>query len=289
MYERWTFYDVQSINRRRTFFLITAFFAILMIAGFALDYFYMRDMRLPFFTMIALCIAVFQSLIAYYAGDKIVLRSVGARPADPRILREKVLIDVVEELTIASGLPMPKVYVIPDSAPNAFATGRDPQHASVAATEGLLNMLTREELQGVMAHELSHVKNRDILVMTLVSALAGALVIMAHFFWRTLFWRGIMGGRRDSRSGGGNPLAIVIFIIGLILIILAPIIGRLLALAVSRSREYLADASAAEMTRNPLALARALEKIPRFLSVSLFVRSRSSFSVCGGFFTRALL
>jgi heat shock protein HtpX len=167
------------------------------------------------------------------------------------------LFNVVEELSIAAGLPMPAVYVIDDTAPNAFATGRDPEHSSVAITTGLMQKLNRDELQGVMAHELSHVGNRDILFATMVGILVGSIALLSDFFLRSL-WLG--GGRRRKKSGGGQADAIIM-VIGLVFAILAPVFAKLLQLAVSRQREYLADATAAKITRYPEGLASALEKI----------------------------
>jgi heat shock protein HtpX len=168
------------------------------------------------------------------------------------------LFNVVEELTIAGGLPMPAIYVIDDTAPNAFATGRDPKHASIAITIGLLQKLDREELQGVMAHELSHVGNRDILYATMVGILVGSIAMMSDFFLRSFFWG---GGRRRRGSSEGGAAGAIFIVIALALAVLAPIFTKLLQLAISRQREYLADASAVKLTRYPEGLASALEKI----------------------------
>ena len=168
--------------------------------------------------------------------------------------------NVVDEMAIASGLPRPKVYVVPDADPNAFATGRDPAHASLAVTRGLLDALDREELQGVVAHEMSHIRNFDIRVMTIVAALVGAVALLADWARRGMMWG---GGRRRDRDDdrGGGAAGIILFAVWLIAILIAPLLAQLLAMMVSRRREYLADASGAELTRNPLGLARALEKI----------------------------
>ncbi|NOZ20085.1 MAG: M48 family metallopeptidase, partial [Planctomycetes bacterium] len=169
------------------------------------------------------------------------------------------LVNVVEEMAIASGLPVPKIYLIEDSAPNAFATGRTPETACVAITRGLLDKLNRDELQGVMAHEMSHIQNRDILFMTLAGIMLGVIVLLADFYLRHIWWT---GGRRRSRSGrGGGGAQAIMIVVAILLAILAPIMARLLYFAVSRKREYLADASAAELTRYPEGLASALEKI----------------------------
>jgi len=175
---------------------------------------------------------------------------------------EKQFVNVVEEMSIAAGIPPPKAYVVPDPDPNAFAVGRDPAHASIAVTQGLLDKLDREELQGVVSHEMSHVRNLDIRAMTLVTALFGAATLLADVSRRGLYWGGGRSRGRDSRdSGGGGGLGLIFFALWILLAILAPILGKMLVLAVSRSREYLADASGAELTRNPLGLASALRKI----------------------------
>jgi heat shock protein HtpX len=184
-----------------------------------------------------------------------VLNATHAKPADPHVPDQMQLLNVVDEMRVASGLPPVQVYVVPDPDPNAFAVGRNPQHASIAVTQGLLDKLNREELQGVVGHELSHVKNLDIRTMTLVAALYGGIVLLSDMGARSMRWGGRFGGR-DRRGGG-----VLFLVLWLFLIFLAPILGRLMALAVSRSREYDADASSAEMTRDPLGLASALRKI----------------------------
>ena len=196
---------------------------------------------------------------AYFSGDKLVLAVSGAREVDETAAPQ--LMNVVQEMAIAANVPMPKVYVVDDSAPNAFATGRDPQHASVAITTGLLEKLDREELQGVIAHELSHVRNFDIRFALIVGVMVGAIAILADFFLRFTFWSGVGGRRSRDSSGSGGGLQAVIFIVAIVLAILAPIISRFIQLAVNRQREYLADASAVELTRNPYGLERALAKI----------------------------
>jgi len=207
----------------------------------------------------AIGVGLVASLFSYYIGDSVVLASSAAREIGPDDLPQ--LHNVVQEMALAAGVPMPKVYLIDDTAPNAFATGRDPQHASVAITTGLLQKLDREELQGVMAHELSHVRNFDIRFSLMVGVLVGSVALLADFFLRFTFWGGGGGRRsRDSDSGGGG-LQIVVFLIAIALAILAPIFARLVQLAVSRQREYLADVSGVELTRNPYGLERALAKI----------------------------
>ena len=221
---------------------------------------------------LALVVAFFMSIGSYFAGDKLVLLSSGAKeiPQQGTPDQYKQLLNVVTEMTIAAGLPMPKVYVINDSAPNAFATGRDPKHASVAVTSGLLEKMDREELQGVLAHELSHVGNFDIRFALLVGVLVGSIALLADWFLRFTFWG---GGRRSSGDNdrGGGGAAAILFLVALVLAVVAPLIGRLVQLAVSRQRESLADVSAVELTRNPIGLARALRTIaddPEVLEVA---------------------
>ncbi len=205
-------------------------------------------------------ISLLLSIISYYGGDRMILAVSHARPIqhddDPE------LFNVVEETAIAAGAPVPRVYVIDDSAPNAFATGRDPQHAAITVTSGLRAKLTRDELQGVVAHEMSHIGNYDIRLMLLMAVLVGTVVMLSDFLWQTLFWSGATGGRRRSRDeSGGNPIALVLVVFAVMLGILAPLLARIIQLAVSREREYLADASAIELTRYPQGLASALRKI----------------------------
>lgn len=201
-------------------------------------------------------IALLVSALSYLAGDRLILSTSGARPiqhgTDPELL------NVVEEMSIAAGVPLPKVYLIDDTAPNAFATGRDPKHASIVVTRGLREKLTRDELQGVIAHEMSHIRNFDIRLMLLMAVLIGTIAILADFLWRAT-WFGPR--RRDNREGGNNALMLLVAALALVLAILAPILAQIIQLAVSRQREYLADASAVELTRNPKGLADALRKI----------------------------
>jgi heat shock protein HtpX len=203
---------------------------------------------------IGLVFALVSNLTSYFWGDKIVLAMSHARPADRRT--DFDFFTVAENLSIAAGLPMPKLYVIDDTALNAFATGRDPKHAVVCATSGLLTRLDRAELEGVISHELSHVKNYDIRMMLVVSVLVGTVAFMADMFLRTLWWG---GGRRRSRDEG--QLGSILMLVGIVLAILTPIIASLIQLAVSRRRELLADASGVLLTRNPDGLIRALSKL----------------------------
>ena len=208
---------------------------------------------------LALGIGAVSGIGSYFSGDKLVLAVSGAREIGAD--QAPQLMNVIQELTIAANVPMPKVYVIDDTAPNAFATGRDPAHASVAITTGLLEKLDREELQGVIGHELSHVRNFDIRFSLIVGVMVGTIAILADFFLRFTFWGGMSGGRRSSNREGGNSAQAIIAIVAIILAILAPIISRFIQLAVNRQREYLADASSVELTRNPYGLERALAKI----------------------------
>lgn len=203
-------------------------------------------------------VAVFLTIISYFAGGSIIMAVSGAKEITH--MENPRLFNVVEEMSIAGGVPMPRVFIINDSAPNAFATGRNPKKSAVAITTGLLDKLNRDELQGVMAHEVSHIKNYDILFAMLMGIMVGVIAMLCDFFRRSAFsFRGYRG-RTSNRKGGGGAQALI-FIIALILSIVAPIIAKLIQLAVSRQREYLADASAAEITRNPLGLASALQKI----------------------------
>ena len=215
----------------------------------------------PIATIGAVCLGGFSAWWALAGGDKAVLESTNAVPVNLNDPKHRMLDNVVEEMAIAGGLPKPAVYVIPDRDPNAFATGRGPEKSSIAVTAGLLEALNREELQGVVSHEMSHVKNYDIRLMTVVAALVGSVLLLSDWGSRGLWWG---GGRRrssDGQGGGGGLLALVFFVVWIVSLILAPLIAQLVALSVSREREYLADASGAELTRNPLSLASALEKI----------------------------
>lgn len=248
--------------------LFVLFFGFL---GYGFDLFYFGDDpfgivgessgMLPIGTLAALLFGGGMSFWGLQSGAKAVLASTGAVPVPESDPAYKQLLNIVDEMTIASGLPRPKVYIIPDDDPNAFATGKDPEHSAIALTQGLLRQLSREELQGVVAHEMAHIKNYDIRVMTVIAALIGATFLLSDWARRGMRL-GMSGGKRSrSRGGGGGPIALVILAVWLVAIILAPLMSQILAMAVSRQREYLADASGAEFTRNPLALAQALSKI----------------------------
>jgi heat shock protein HtpX len=255
---RTSFYDQIAANRRNSFLMAAFVVALLALLGFAIGYAVFGTPGGGVITTgAAIAFGGLAGLGTYFAGDSLVLSVSGARQVDEG--QAPQLMNVVRELSIAANVPMPKVYVIDDTAPNAFATGRDPQHASLAMTTGLLEKLDREELQGVIGHELAHVRNLDIRFSLVVGVMVGAIAILADFFLRFTFWGG--GGRnRDRGSGGGGAQAIV-FVIAIVLAILAPLISRFIQLAVSRQREYLADASSVELTRNPYGLERALAKI----------------------------
>ena len=255
-----TFYREIDRNRRRSWLLVAVVIVVLGLLGGAVGYasgFGWGGL------VLAVVIAVVMSIGSWFAGDALVMATSGAREIDRSNPPERFtqLINVVEEMRLAGGLPPPRLWLIDDSAPNAFATGRDPRHASVAVTSGLLDKLDREELQGVIGHEMSHIGNLDIRFTLLVGVLVGAIALLADWFLRFTYWG---GGRRSSSSDsdrGGGGAAALIFALALILAIVAPLIGRLIQAAVSRSRESLADATAVEMTRNPVGLARALRAI----------------------------
>jgi len=242
-----TLYTLKDTNIRKTYLLITIFLLFIIGIGWILSYLFER----PEILIIAAIFAILTSITSYWYSDKVVLYMTRARPVkredNPELYR------IVENLCITAGLPMPKIYILDEEQPNAFATGRDPNHSVVAVTRGLLKRLERSELEGVIAHELSHIKNRDMLLQTVVVVLAGMLSIACEIFLRSLWWGG--GGRRKREENN------IFYLLGLIAIILAPIAATLIRLAISRKREFLADATGALLTRYPEGLARALEKI----------------------------
>lgn len=246
-----TLYTEQSKNVTKTWLLMTMFFVVVILFGWFFSFYYGNPYILYFFVAFSILMNIF----SYWFSDKIVIKLAGAKLAK----REEYfdLYTSVENLSITAGLPMPRVYVVMDSAPNAFATGRDKNHAVICATTGLLAILDKTELEGVIAHELSHVGNRDMLLSTVVVVLVGFISIIADVFRRSLFFG---GGRRNNDNEGGGILVIV----GIILSILAPIIAILIKLAISRKREFLADASGALLTRYPEGLANALRKISQY-------------------------
>ena len=246
-----------AANKRKTVLLFVVAIAFTALIGYAIGFLFFRGGVAG--VVIATVLAVVLSLGSYFAGDRIVLASTGAREVTAE--QEPRLHNIVEGIAIAAGVPKPRVYVVPEQAPNAFATGRDPQHSSIAVTQGLLDIMNRVELEGVIGHEMSHVLDRDILVGTVVATVVGAAVLMSEFFMRSWFWSGgRMGGRRDGGDGGGI-ITLVLFAVGIVLLILAPLAGQLIKLSVSRNREYLADAQGVLLTRYPPGLISALEKI----------------------------
>ena len=246
-----TLYTEKDSNIRKTWLLFTVFLIVIIGIGWTFSYIY----NSPGILYIAVIFSLFMNFISYWYSDKIVLSM------NKAVLVERKdnpdLYNIVENLAITAGLPTPKIYLINEEQPNAFATGRDPKHAVVAVTTGLLRRLDKTELEGVLAHELSHVGNRDILVSTVAVVLVGFISILADMFFRSMFWGGF--GRRDSREEG--QAGSIIMVVGIILAILAPIAATLLQLAISRKREFLADASGALLTRYPEGLISALEKI----------------------------
>ncbi|HTK04802.1 MAG TPA: M48 family metallopeptidase [Candidatus Eisenbacteria bacterium] len=245
-----TTYDFIAANKRKTVMLIAVFSALVLLIGWVIDQYYGGG---GFFVGIAAIYSTISALVSYYAGDKVALAVSGARQVTST--ESPYVVRMVENLAISQGMPTPKVYLIEDDSINAFATGRDPKHSSIAVTTGAVRKLENEELEGVLAHEMSHVKNYDIRVMTIVIVLVGVVSVLANMMFRASFY----GGRRRDRNSGSG----VFLLIGLALMIFAPIIAQLIKLAVSRRREYLADASGALMTRFPEGLARALAKIQR--------------------------
>lgn len=255
-----TFYREIERNRRRSWFLVAIVVVVLGLLGAAIGY------ATGFGwggVVIALVVAIVMSVGTFFAGDALVMATSGAREVDrgQPVERYRQFVNVAEEMRLAGGLPPPRLWVIEDSAPNAFATGRDPEHASVAVTTGLLDKLDREQLQGVIGHEMSHIGNLDIRFTLLVGVLVGSIALLADWFLRFTFWGGGRRSNDSDRGGGGGGAMALLFILALVLAVVAPLIGRLVQAAVSRSRESLADATAVEMTRNPVGLARALRTI----------------------------
>ena len=254
-----TFRERIARNRRNSLLLIAAFLAFITVFGYIIGWAWLGDpLKALVGLAFALVVGVIAGLISYYGGDKMVLAASRAR----EITHDDapVLFNVVEEMSIAAGIPMPKIFIVDDTAPNAFATGRDPEHAVVAVTSGLLEKLDRDELQGVIAHEMSHVANFDIRYSMLVGILVGTTVLISDFFLRGLWFGGGRGGGRRG-GDGGNQLQLIMMLIAIVLAILAPLFARLLQLSISRQREFLADATAVRLTRNPRGLADALQKI----------------------------
>ena len=244
-------YTHQSQNIRKTWMLMTMFFVVVIGLGWFFSYYYADPSILYFFV----AFSIFMNIFSFWFSHKIVLKLAGAKPANRQ--EHFNLYTIVENLSITAGLPMPKVYIVNDPAPNAFATGRDAKHAVVAVTTGLLQILEKNELEGVLAHELSHIGNKDMLVSTIAVVLVGFVSILADVLMRSMLWGG-RGRNNDSKAGG------ILMLIGIIFAILSPIFAMLLQLGISRKREFLADASGALLTRYPEGLANALRKISQY-------------------------
>jgi heat shock protein HtpX len=241
-------------NKRRTVYLMSGFAIVITGVVVAFDVVFRYG---PAFIVIAFVIALILVWGSYFYSDRLTIAASRAREADPNEYRQ--LHDVVEELCIAVGLPKPRVYIVDDPAPNAFATGRNPQHSAIAVTTGLLQVMNRAELEGVLAHELSHIRNYDILISTIAVTLVGFVALLADFGLRMLLFGGLGGRGRDN--DGGGEVGIVVLVLSIVFIILAPIAAKLMQFAVSRRREALADVSGVYITRNPQGLISALEKL----------------------------
>jgi len=240
-------------NKRNTWILMSVFFIVVIIIGWVFS----QAMNEPSIVYIAVIFSIVSSFVSYWWSDKIVLAMSSAHPVSME--NNKELYRLVENLCITAGLPVPRIYVIDDTAPNAFATGRDPEHAVICLTTGIIAKLEKAELEGVIAHELSHIGNRDMLLATIATVLVGVVVLLADWFMR---WS-IFGGHRRSNDREGGQITLVITVVAIALAILAPIFAYMLQFAISRKREFLADADGAMLTRYPEALATALEKISR--------------------------
>jgi heat shock protein HtpX len=244
-------YEQIAANKRKTFYMVALFVLLLSAVGAAVVF--LLKGGIVGLVIVAIIVIV-SSTVSYYNSDKVALAMSHAVPADP--VQYARYHNLVEGLCIASGLPKPRLYIVDDPAPNAFSTGRNPKHAAVAVTTGLLDKMNRVELEGVLAHELSHIRNYDVLVMTLAVTMVGIIALLSDFFLRFMFWT---GGRDERNDNSG--LGILFAIFGFILLIFAPIIASLMQFAVSRRREYLADASGVQLTRYPPGLISALEKL----------------------------
>ena len=246
-----------------TWIVMSTIVLLFALIGLGIDYFYLGffngNIDIPLVTIIITVVSIVFALVSLQDGASMVLRSAQAVPAVSTNPDHRQLLNVVQEISIASGLPAPRVYIIPDDDPNAFATGKDPRNSSIAVTQGLLGILDREELQGVIAHEMSHIRYYDIRLMTVVAALVGTIVLVSDLAVRGVRFGSLSG--RGVRSKGKNSLGGLLFLLWLLTILFAPLITRIMAMMISRKREFLADASAAELTRNPHALAKALQKL----------------------------
>jgi heat shock protein HtpX len=262
------FWALERTNRRETALLVVAFLMLLAALGFGLDLL-AGTLRItddgsligfPLLTLAALIIGVIQASASYFGGAALVLASVHAHELAPDSAQHQMVLDVIREMAIAARMPVPRAYLIDDPAPNAFATGRDPEHSVICVTQGLVNTMDREELQGVLGHEMAHIRDYDIRTMMMIAVMVGGIAMLADFAYRWMWFGGFSTRRRDNSSEGGGGGALILLAV-MILAALAPIFSQLLAMAVSRQREYLADAASVEFTRNPRALLRALQTI----------------------------
>jgi heat shock protein HtpX len=266
------FRSLEATNRRETVLLVLAFMLLFGALGLGLDI-ATRDVAIvdgqlvgfPILTIAALALAGVQSTVSYFSGASLVLLSVHARELTPDTAKHQMVLDVINEMATAARMPVPKPYIMDDPSPNAFATGRDPAHSVVCVTQGLVDQMDREELQGVIGHEMSHVADYDIRTMMMIAVMVGGIAMLSDFVYRWMFFGGF-GGRGRGGNNRDNQAAALIMVAVIILAALAPIFSQLLAMAVSRQREYLADASSVEFTRNPRALLRALEHIAKIES-----------------------
>jgi heat shock protein HtpX len=269
---RTDFWELERRNRRETAMLVAVFIALFTVLGLGLD-FRFGDLAIvdgsltgfPLLTLIALGFGIFQSLLSYYGGAALVLASVRARELTPDTPQHQMVLDVVREMALAARMPVPRAYLMDDPSPNAFATGRNPDNSIVCVTQGLIDTMDREEVQGVLGHEMAHVRDYDIRTMMMIAVLVAGIAMLADFVYRSMWYTGTAGGggrssSRDDDDRGGNAGALIAILV-FVLAALAPFFAQLLAMAVSREREYLADAASVEFTRNPRALLRALERI----------------------------
>ncbi len=259
-------YSYSSTNKKKTWFLMTGFFVLIIALGLIFS----RALEMPGILLFAVLISVFMSFFSYWHSDKMVLLISGAKLVDKE--NGKELYRLVENLCITAGLPLPKIYIIEDPAPNAFATGRGPKHAAIAVTSGILGKLEKNELEGVIAHELSHIGNRDILISTIATILLGVVVLLADMFWRISFF----GTRQNNNNQKDGRATIIITILAIVFALLAPLFAQLLQLAISRKREFAADSDGALLTRYPEGLASALEKISAYNETSVRKASRAT-------------
>jgi heat shock protein HtpX len=280
-------YEQQSANRRMTWLVMAAFVALFFVLGAGFDAFYLGSGAgfVPIGSVVALVGGSVSAAMSYYAGDRAVLAATGAKPladvaaaaTETERFKLRQLDNVVDEMAIAAGLPRPPVYVVPDPDPNAFATGRGPAHSSIAVTQGLLEVLNRDELQGVIAHEMSHIRNLDVRLMTIVAALVGGVALLSDWARRGMLWGGGLRRRGGGRGDGNKGLSsVAFFVLWLIAISVASVVAQIMAMMVSRRREYLADASGAELTRNPGGLASALKKIESAVEPTRSIKSGSA-------------